>query len=94
MDNLPISRLNAELETFKRDIVEKIKFISENAPSLSKDVMDQKVLEIQNLQSTIQHKTNEYFNSVSQKAIETNYTPEQVAELSKQIQENLKNFNS
>jgi len=88
--DFPISQLKIELEKFRAEISQKIKDLSELAGKLSEEEMSEKVEDIKNLQSTIQYKTNQYFNKISEQSQKSSYTPEQVAELTKSIKENLK----
>lgn len=92
MDDFPISKLNAELEQFRSQIVEKIKDISNNPERFSKEEMDSRVEDIKNLQSIIQVKTNQYFDMVAEKARATSYTEEQLSELTAKVKENIKNI--
>jgi len=88
--DFPISQLKIELEKFRAEISQKIKDLAELAGKLSEEEMSEKVEDIKNLQSIIQYKTNQYFNKISEQSQKSSYTPEQVAELTKRIKENLK----
>lgn len=92
MEELPLSKLNAELEQFRKDISEKVRTLAEEAPGLSQEDMQQRMLEIQNLQATIQAKTNKYFNLVAEKTKQNTYTEEQISQLSAAVKENFKHI--
>jgi len=90
MEELPLSKLNMELEQFRKDISAKIKALSEEAANLSEEEMQNRITDIQNLQATIQAKTNVYFNAVAENSKKTSYTEDQISQIAAAVKENLK----
>ncbi|NBV29378.1 hypothetical protein EBS02_10285 [bacterium] len=66
MDNISLSDLNARLELFRKDISEKIAYLSANEKSLSQEEVNRRIEDIKNLQSEIQEKTYLYFDKLSE----------------------------